>query len=130
MTGGEQKIKKRGKKRELFSGENQYFSGMRMMWMIVMFDLPTNTKKQRKAATKFRDFLLDCGFSMTQYSVYIRLLSGKERARTLERKIGAHVPKEGSIQILCITDKQYENIKSYHGHSMVNNAMPDQLQLF
>ncbi len=127
MTGG----KKQGEKNiEQFSGDNQYFSGMRMMWMIVMFDLPTNTKAQRRAATKFREFLLDCGFTMTQYSIYIRLLSGKERARVLERKIGGQVPKEGSIQILCITDKQYENIKSYHGHSIVKNNMPKQLQLF
>ncbi len=130
MTGGEQKPQKEGPKNEQFSGGNQYFSGMRMMWMIVMFDLPTNTKKQRRSATKFREFLLDCGFTMTQYSIYIRLLSGKERARVLERKIGVHVPTEGSIQILCITDKQYENIKSYHGHSMIKKTMPQQLQLF
>lgn len=119
-----------GKKIEQFSAKNQHITGWKMMWMIVMFDLPTNTKSQRRAATKFRQYLLDNGFVMTQYSIYLRLLSGKDKARSVERKIGMAVPKEGSIQILCITDKQYENIKSYHGRTIMQNEMPNQLQLF
>ncbi len=119
-----------GKKVAQLKEDNQHITGWRMMWMIVMFDLPTNTKAQRRAATKFREYLLDNGFVMTQYSIYLRLLSGKDKARSLERKIGANVPKEGSIQILCITDKQYENIKSYHGRTALKNIMPNQLQLF
>ena len=52
-------------------------SGYRLMWMVVLFDLPVGTKKERKAATKFRKFLLDQGFEMSQYSVYMRFCAGK-----------------------------------------------------
>ena len=47
-------------------------SGVKLMWMIVMFDLPVGTDKERKKATKFRNFLLDEGFSMSQFSVYLK----------------------------------------------------------
>lgn len=42
------------------------------MWCLVMFDLPVLTKRQRSEATRFRHFLLDEGFWMAQYSVYVR----------------------------------------------------------
>lgn len=48
------------------------------MWMLVMFDLPTDTKPQRKAATAFRNFLLDEGFERSQFSVYARFVNGKD----------------------------------------------------
>ena len=48
------------------------------MWLMVIFDLPVGTKKQRHAATKFRNFLLDQGFSMSQFSVYLRFCGGKD----------------------------------------------------
>ena len=44
-----------------------------------MFDLPTHTKKERKAATHFRNFLLDEGFEHSQLSVYARFVNGKGR---------------------------------------------------
>ena len=48
-----------------------------LMWMMVLFDLPVIEKKERKAATDFRNFLLDNGFSMVQYSIYTKLFYGK-----------------------------------------------------
>ena len=84
------------------------------MWMFVLFDLPVVEKEERKAATEFRNFLLDEGFSMTQYSVYIRLLSGKEAVEKYSHRIFEKLPAEGKVDIICITDKQYENILSYN----------------
>ena len=52
------------------------------MWILVMFDLPTDTKPQRKAATAFRNFLLDEGFERSQFSVYARFVNGKEAYAT------------------------------------------------
>ena len=57
------------------------------MWLVVLFDLPVGTKKERKAATKFRQHLLDLGFEMSQFSVYFRFCAGKEQADAYERKI-------------------------------------------
>lgn len=95
-----------------------------------MFDLPVVEKKERYAATKFRNFLLDEGFHMAQYSVYYRLLSGRDAAQTLERKIERNLPGYGSIQVLLITDKQYEGIRIFRGKDREFQENPPQLALF
>lgn len=107
-----------------------WLSGYRALWMIVMFDLPVKTKKERKKATRFRNFLLDQGFGMSQFSVYHRLLTGKEAAESLERKITLNLPGKGKVQILLITDKQYENIKTFKGKEQKPQEIPEQLMLF
>ncbi|MBT4702151.1 MAG: CRISPR-associated endonuclease Cas2 [Rhodospirillaceae bacterium] len=107
-----------------------WLSGYRTLWMIVMFDLPVVEPEERKAATRFRNSLLDQGFHMAQFSIYYRLLSGRDAAQALERKISASVPAEGSVNILTITDKQYENIKSFKGSRAEEPKKPDQLKLF
>ena len=83
------------------------------MWMLVLFDLPVLEPEERKEATKFRNFLLDCGFQMVQFSVYTRLLSGKDSAIKHTKQIEQHLPENGKVEIICITDKQYENIISF-----------------
>jgi len=53
------------------------------------------------------------GFSMSQYSVYMRLVSGKEAAEQYAKRIKMELPQRGKVDIINITDKQYENIISY-----------------
>lgn len=108
-----------------------YLSGYQLMWMYVLFDLPVVEKQERKDATAFRNFLLDEGFQMSQYSVYNRLLSGKEAVEKYSRRIFERLPEEGKVDIICITDKQYENILSFvsrKGNSKKKQG--DQLLLF
>ncbi len=101
------------------------------MWMLTMFDLPVGTKKERKAATGFRNFLLDNGFEMCQFSVYLKFVGGKEQADAVIRRIGTAVPLTGSVQVLCFTDKQYERIVSFRGRvRQAPNKNPSQLELF
>ncbi len=107
-----------------------FLNGYRLMWMMVMFDLPVVTKKDRKEYRRFRNYLLDCGFSMSQYSVYFRLVSSKERVQRFESKIASQLPEHGKVQIVTITDKQYENIKGYYGNEQQTYQKKDQLQLF
>jgi len=95
-----------------------------------MFDLPVVEKSDRKAATRFRNYLLDEGFAMGQYSVYYRLVSGKDRGRTIEKRIVGNLPEYGSVNILMITDKQYENMKVFIGKRRKDHEKPLQLQLF
>ena len=90
-------------------------SGYRIVWLIVLFDLPVGTKPQRGAATRFRNDLLDEGFEMSQYSVYLRHCAGKEQASALTRRIEANMPTEGKVHMIQITDKQYENIHTFRG---------------
>jgi CRISPR-associated protein Cas2 len=106
-------------------------SGYRIMWIIVLFDLPVGTKKERKAATKFRHALLDLGFEMSQFSVYLKFSSSKEQAEVLERYVEAAMPPSGKVHVVQITDKQYENIRTYRGRKRERAPKnPDQLALF
>ena len=95
------------------SASVKHLSGYRLMWILVMFDLPTDTKQQRKEATKFRDFLLDDGFERSQFSVYARLVNGKEAFQTRVIRIERHLPNMGDIQILNFTDRQYRDIMHF-----------------
>lgn len=74
--------------------------------MMVMFDLSVTNKRDQKRATAFRNSLLDEGSRMAQFSVYFRLLDGKEAAESMERRIERKIPERGSVYILTITDKQ------------------------
>lgn len=106
-------------------------SGYRLMWMMVIFDLPVLTKPERRAATKFRNFLLDEGFEMCQFSVYLRFCAGKEQTEVYTKRVQAALPKAGNVQIIYFTDKQYENIVSFEGRSrQPANKNPEQYTLF
>lgn len=106
-------------------------SGYRMMWMMVLFDLPVGTRPERKRATGFRTFLLDQGFEMVQFSVYARFCTGKEATEAQTRAIEKRVPKAGKVSILFFTDKQYENTVSFTGRErQPGPAKPEQLLLF
>ena len=101
------------------------------MWMIVLFDLPVVTPEERKKASLFRKSLLDQGFHMSQYSVYYRLLSGKEAVDGYIKDIQAQLPPTGKVDIITITDKQYEGIISFSGKKKEKNKQkPSQLLLF
>ncbi len=109
----------------------EYLSGYRILWIMVMFDLPTDTKAQRKSATKFRDFLLDEGFERSQFSVYARFVNGKEGFETRVRRIEKNLPEWGDIQVLHFTDKQYEMIHHYSDQGQrPRKKNPEQLVLF
>ena len=110
---------------------NSELSGYRMMWMMVMFDLPVVEEAERKAATGFRLSLLDLGFVMAQFSVYLRFCGGKEQTKSLTRQIEGAVPAGGKVDILYFTDKQYESIVSFQrGLSCGPRKNPDQFCLF
>jgi len=108
-----------------------YLSGYRIMWILVMFDLPTDTKPQRKAATAFRNFLLDEGFERSQFSVYARFVNGKEAFQTRVKRIERHLPDKGDIQILNFTDRQYRDIVHFSDQGRrAARRIPEQLALF
>ena len=114
----------------MLKDRESWLSGYEILWVLVMFDLPVVEKTDRVAATKFRNFLLDQGFAMAQFSVYYRMVSGKESARAIENRIQEQLPEYGSVQILSITDKQYENIKVFSGRQRGNKEKKEQLLLF
>lgn len=107
------------------------FNAYRIMWIFVFFDLPTNTKKERKAASGFRKDLLQDGFVMMQFSVYVRHCPSRENAKVHIKRIKSMIPHKGNVSILTVTDKQYGAIINYIGMkpSPVEHA-PVQLELF
>ena len=106
-------------------------SGYRMMWLYVMFDLPVGTPAERRAATRFRHFLLDQGFEMAQYSVYLRFAESREAAEVYMERVRAALPAKGRVHIVMITDKQYENARIFTGTKREKKrGNPDQLTLF
>ncbi|MDX9802071.1 MAG: CRISPR-associated endonuclease Cas2 [Spirochaetia bacterium] len=88
-------------------------SGQRLMWMMVMFDLPVLTSDEVKEANKFRNFLKDMGFEMAQLSVYVRFVGAKEKTEKYIRAVKENLPHGGKVDILFFTDKQFENIISF-----------------
>jgi len=101
------------------------------MWLYVFFDLPTNTKVERKAANEFRKFLLNDGFSMFQFSIYIRHCSSRENAAVHEKRVKAHLPPEGKVGILTITDKQFSMMEIFYSRKIKKPPKTyEQLELF
>jgi CRISPR-associated protein Cas2 len=103
----------------------------RIMWIFVFFDLPTNTKRQRRRATQFRKGLLQDGFSMMQYSVYVRHCASKQSSDVHTQRVRKMVPPEGHVSLLSVTDKQYGCIINYLGAKEKPPAeSPKQLEIF
>jgi len=106
-------------------------SGYRLMWIAVLFDLPVVEKAARKAAANFRKTLLDMGFEMTQFSVYLRFCSSQAQIDTYCKRVENILPEGGKVNILVFTDKQYERIIAYEGRSrQAAKKSPDQFDLF
>lgn len=90
------------------------FSQYRIMWILVLFDLPTETCKERKAAAEFRKRLLGDGFAMFQFSIYVRHCSSRENAQVHQKRVKNFLPQYGHVAIICITDKQFGEIELFH----------------
>ncbi|SHL56315.1 CRISPR-associated protein, Cas2 family [Nitrosospira sp. Nsp11] len=101
------------------------------MWIMVMFDLPVVEKTERKAATEFRNALLDMGFEMSQFSVYMRFCSSQSQIDTYCTQVERNLPAGGKVNILQFTDKQYERIIAFRGKTkQLCKKAPDQYDLF
>jgi CRISPR-associated protein Cas2 len=85
------------------------------MWIIVLFDLPSDTPQARKQYMRFRKCLLNDSFTMMQYSVYMRHCASIENTQIHIKKVKAALPPDGEVRIITITDKQFGRIQVYFG---------------
>ncbi len=107
------------------------FSEYKVMWIMVFFDLPTETKAQRRSAALFRKNLLQDGFNMFQFSIYTRHCQSRENADVHINRVKMFMPLEGSVGIMSITDKQFGDIKIFSGIKRKTAPHPEpQLELF
>ena len=106
-------------------------SEYRIMWVMVLFDLPTETKKERKIYAGFRKKLLKDGFTMFQFSIYLRHCPSRDNADVHIKRVKLDLPELGHVGILCITDKQFGEMELYYGKKPAEKkAQVQQLELF
>lgn len=107
------------------------FGGLKTMWLVVMFDLPVDTKAAIKEANDFRKRLKKDGFKMMQLSIYTRHCPSRENADVHERRIKKILPPDGEVRILRITDKQFGKMQIFHGRRRkATEHAPKQLEMF
>lgn len=81
------------------------------MRLLVFFDLPVGTRAERKAYTRFRRFLLNDGYDMIQFSVYGRILAGRDAEAAHLARLAQNLPPAGSIRAMTVTERQYASIR-------------------
>ncbi len=101
------------------------------MWVLVFFDLPTETKKDRKNYATFRKKMLADGFQMFQFSIYLRHCSSKENADVHIKRVKTILPPKGHVGIMFVTDKQFGMMEIFQGRDVVSAPETNQqLELF
>ena len=101
------------------------------MWLMVMFDLPTVSKEEKREYSRFRKYLLSEGFIQMQYSVYGKYCASRDNAQKYFRYIREIIPPGGYVRLLMITDKQFGEMVSLYGKTVEEvEKKPEQLLLF
>ncbi len=101
------------------------------MWVFVHFDLPTLTKKNRKDYANFRKMLLNDGFNMIQYSIYVRHCSSRENAVVHKNRVKKLLPPQGHVILFDITDAQFGKMEIFYSKKKAaRRDIPEQLELF
>lgn len=107
------------------------FSEYQVMWIFVFFDLPTETKAERKRYAEFRKQLLRDGFTMFQFSIYLRHCPSRENADVHIKRVKQLLPKDGYVGILTVTDKQFGQMELFRGCQRIKQDQPvQQLEMF
>ncbi len=113
------------------STQTNRLNAYRVMWTIVMYDLPTETTKERKVAQLFRKALMRDGFTMFQFSMYLRHSPSAENAEVHKKRVIKNLPELGKVGILQVTDKQFERMEIFYGQKKTETPdVPQQLELF
>jgi CRISPR-associated protein Cas2 len=113
------------------TSDHSRLNAYRVMWVLVFFDLPTETKQERKRYARFRKDILADGFDMFQFSIYLRHCSSRENAEVHIKRVKSILPDKGHIGIMYVTDKQFGAMEIFQGVKQIKN--PDtiqQLELF
>lgn len=101
------------------------------MWVMVFFDLPTETKTERKMSADFRKNLIKDGFTMFQFSIYLRHCVSRENASVHISRVKKNLPSKGYVGILCVTDKQFAAMELFYEKKEKTVSTPyQQLELF
>ncbi|MHB1842178.1 MAG: CRISPR-associated endonuclease Cas2 [Sulfobacillus sp.] len=107
------------------------FGGLRTVWILTLFDLPTESKEDKRAYRDFRTGLLNDGFVMLQFSVYGRHCGSSENQKVHETRVRRSLPAGGEVRLLTITDQQFSRMKVFRGRvRQATERAPEQITLF
>ena len=81
------------------------------MRIMLFFDLPMLTDKDRRNYNRFHKFLLRNGFIMMQKSVYTKLVMNNVTSIAVKQKVRENVPSDGVVEMLEITENQFSKIE-------------------
>tara|TARA_Y100000782_G_C10167634_1_gene258343 strand:- start:112 stop:504 length:393 start_codon:yes stop_codon:yes gene_type:complete len=122
---------KRWKRWPIDMKSTERFNAYRIMWVFVYYDLPTDTKKDRRQAALFRKRLLEDGFTMMQYSIYTRHCASRENAEVHIKRVKRSLPPRGEVIVFQLTDKQFGMMEFFKGKTEAEKPdTPQQLELF
>jgi len=99
------------------------------MRLLVFFDLPVTTRDERRAANRFRHFLLSDGYDRVQWSVYARIVNGADAVEKHMKRLAANLPPEGSVRALQLTEKQFAAMTILVGERQIQEKKVDARQL-
>lgn len=84
-----------------------YYKQMRV---ILAYDLPMVMDEDVFNYNVFKRNLKKLGFYMIQFSIYTKVLTNETAYLQLQKKLNYIIPKKGSIIILKVTEKQFQNL--------------------
>lgn len=104
----------------------------RFMRIVVMFDLPVAKKRHRKEYAQFRKFLVNDGYDMMQYSIYVRLCKGLDGVNKHKTKLSQNLPQWGVVRAITMTEKQFADMDFLVGapRELEEAREPTQLAIF
>lgn len=88
---------------------------VRYMRMILFFDLPMVSARERKIYAIFRKQLIHEGFVMMQQSVYSKLVLNSTNEKLTYDRIKKIIPDNGVVQLLTITERQFASMEYLAG---------------
>lgn len=104
---------------------------MRAMWLFALFDLPMQTKAERREYARFRKTLIEAGFTRLQFSVYAQFCSSEEASAARRRRVRFALPPEGQVRLVSVTDRQFADMEVFLGETADEpEKPPDQMLLF
>ena len=102
----------------------------KIMRLILLFDMPVLTDDQKKEYRHFRENVMDDGFMMLQYSVYVRYCQNDSDAEKHIERVKKMKPAYGNIRILRVTENQFNSMIMIQGEKSEQEKMVTAEQLF
>jgi len=90
--------------------------------LICFFDLPSDTPEEKKAYRTFRKKLIELGFVMQQYSVYVRTLPNRSQLSKYEEQLKRVTPKNGLVELIYVSEKQFNDRRFLIGEKSVQEV--------